>query len=126
MPAPHKPKPINGFILPANVTNPEAIAEFTRITGLLTGEKKQIDLSLLVDFAITHGEILKLRSVIANEGEVLVSEKTGSYYTNPRVNILANKVSHLSKLREDLLFTPKSRKDKIEKPKKKTLAESLE
>lgn len=120
--APVNPMPI---VLPSYIKDVNAVTEFNRIVKLLGKNITELDQSLVVDYAVTHAEIIKLRSVVANEGEVLVG-RNGGAYMNPKTNLLLNKIGHLSKLRDDLQFTPKSRKAKIAPPRKKSLAESLE
>lgn len=111
---------------PPLIVDINARAEYMRITKLLGDKVNKFDLSLLIDYCITHGEIIKLRSVCTNEGEVLVGPKGGTYI-NPRTNILLSKISHLSSLRRDLFFTPKSRADKVGKPNKaKSMLASLD
>lgn len=90
----------------------EAEREYQRVRKALGVDIKQVDESLLRDYAITHAEIIQLRSIVLNEGIKLVGIKGGEYL-NPTVNVLMHKQSHLAALRRDLFFTPKSRADKI-------------
>lgn len=85
--------------------------EFIRILRLLDGKVNAFDESLIVDYANTHGDVIKLKEEVAMQGYTLEGVKGGNYI-NPTVNILISRQSHLAALRRDLFFTPRSRGEK--------------
>ena len=109
------PKPIPPvklqFSFPIEVAeHPEAKAELVRVLKLLHGKVDDRDKSLLIDYAMTHAEIINLRMLIGDD--YTLTGAKGGEYTNPLVNIMAGKQSHLASLRRDLYFTPKTRVEK--------------
>lgn len=95
-----------------------ACAEYKRVIALLEGRLDERDRSLLSDYAITHSEIIELRTLVSRQGRMFEGTK-GGYYINPIVNLLSSRQAHIAQLRRDLYFTPKSR---IEKQAKATQA----
>jgi phage terminase small subunit len=109
------PKPPPPIKVPIEVAeNVEAKKEFLRVMQILDGKLDGRDQSLLVDYALTHAEIMELRVCVASEGRVLEGPKGGAYL-NPTVNLLISRQGHLGQLRRDLYFTPKSRIEKQHK-----------
>lgn len=99
----------------------EARLEFKRVVDILGQNATLLDQSLLADYASTYAEVLDLERLLKDEDRVLWGAKGGAY-TNPLVNQIASAKGHLSNLRRDLFFTPKSRG---EKKKTQTKAKSL-
>lgn len=93
--------------------------EWKRVVVLLEGKFDPRDISLLMDYCITHAEILDLRVRVGSD-EMLMGVK-GGCYMNPLLTVMMNRQAHLSALRRDLYFTPKSR---IEKQSKGTLSKA--
>ena len=115
-----KPTPPKRYNVPIEVAeNAEAKREYLRVCGLLDGKMDERDRSLLVDYALTHAEIITLRASVDIEGYTCIGEKGGSY-VNPTVNVMTSRITHLSQLRRDLYFTPRSRIEKKTNPKSKS------
>lgn len=92
----------------------EAKLEWIRVVQALADKVDRRDISLLTDYCLTHSEIKELRLSVATEGRTLEGPK-GGMYINPTVNLLISRQSHISQLRRDLYFTPKSRIEKQSK-----------
>ena len=88
-----------------------AKAEWLRIVAIMGDKIDKRDRSLLIDYCLTHAEVIALRRTVQFEGHKLVGPKGGEYI-NPTVNLLISRQTHLASLRRDLYFTPKSRIEK--------------
>lgn len=82
----------------------DALAEFRRLRTLRTFEPDELD--RLAEYALALVEVARKRKELAEEGDVLVSPRTGSTYTNPLYNQLVSATGRMDKLR-DKLFPPK-------------------
>lgn len=99
-------------LLPDYVKNKDARREFVRVVNEIGMDKlRPVDISLLLEYAIMHGDIIELMDEVRVEGYMLVSAKGGAY-VNPKQNVLSSKQAHLAQLRRDLYFTPRSRVEK--------------
>ena len=98
--------------------------ELARVLNLIT-TPNELDFSLLVDYARAFSDVIRIQKVVEEEGELLISDRTGVSYINPRNSLLLNRANTLERLRKQLNMTPKSRFSKAE-ANKKTLTDVLE
>jgi len=115
--------------------DPMAEREFSRVYKELGRDKiKEVDLSLLADYAQAYADCVGLKERIfgkhgnhtkqRTQGEGLTLEgPKGGEYLNPVYVALMNRRDNLAQLRRDLYFTPKSRSEK--KPLSKSKGRSL-
>lgn len=96
----------------------KAKQEFKRLYSLREYKPDEID--RLAEYAHTIVAVYRLRKIVDDEGEVLVSPRTGAAYANPSYNILTNLQGRMDKLRDKLFPPPKTTT-----AKKKTLRDTL-
>ena len=96
----------------------DAKKEFQRLLKLREFRPDEID--RLAEYAHTIAMVKLFRKQVLEQGEVLISPRTGAAYTNPVYNHLTGLQTRMDKLR-DKLFPPVNK----EKPKKTTIRDEL-
>ena len=91
------------------------ISGFARDQYYLAKEKMSTNLTIIDDFSLKNwanlcGTIHKLEKVVQEEGETIISPKTGSPYQNPNYNALISAKKTYQTLGKELGLTPQSRK----------------
>lgn len=69
-----------------------------------------IDWSVLATWSQAQSDVARLTEVVREEGEVLVSAKTGASYPNPSANALASAHKRASQSAKELGFGPIARR----------------
>ncbi len=105
-----KPKPPSSQLIlaPSWLSDIRARTEYIRIVKELGGNLKQVDISLIADYAKSFARIFVLEEKVLEHGATSVSSK-GAEYVGPWMTMLMAERTHLATLRRDLFFTPKSR-----------------
>lgn len=85
--------------------------EFTRLTGLKSFAEQELD--AVYEYARTIAEVNILRKKLAIEGEVLISEQTGSTYTNPLYSQIQYVQGRMDKLRDKLFPAAQQSVEKV-------------
>lgn len=91
------------------------ISGFARDQYYLAKDKMSTNLTIIDDFSLKNwanlcGTIHKLEMIVMEEGETIVSPKTGSPYQNPNYNALISAKKTYQTLGKELGLTPTSRK----------------
>lgn len=91
------------------------ISAFARDQYYLAKEKMSTNLTIIDDFSLKNwanlcGTIHKLEMIVLEEGETIISPKTGSPYQNPNYNALISAKKTYQTLGKELGLTPTSRK----------------
>lgn len=91
------------------------ISEFARDQYYLAKDKMSTNLTIIDDFSLKNwanlcGTIHKLETIVMEEGETIISPKTGSPYQNPNYNALISAKKTYQTLGKELGLTPTSRK----------------
>ena len=104
--------------LPPEGFSKRAKLEFNRLKKLRPFSDAEID--RLAEYAYTICKVEDMREMVEQDGEVLISPRTGAAYTNPAYNILTGLHSRMDRLRDKLFPPPKE-----VKLKKQTLRDVL-
>ncbi len=103
---------MNNKVTPPSWLNQKEKIEFRRLLKFRNYTPEELD--RLAEYSHTIVAVYKFRKVVDDEGEVLISPRTGAAYTNPAYNILANLQNRMDKLRDKLYPPPKQHTKKKE------------
>ena len=98
------------------VTNPNgmldtvAVRKIQEIVKELGDNYSPVDEPLVVMYAKSYQRYLKLEAIVDEEGEVVISPKTGGTYMNPNFSALQAVISNMAKLGDKLGLSIASRK----------------
>lgn len=89
-------------VLDVEVEEPQGHKVYEDVKAILGGSYRDIDSVLISMYTDSYTAYIELKNLVDEEGRIIISEKTGSRYINPNVNLLQTERNNIIKLGKEL------------------------
>jgi P27 family predicted phage terminase small subunit len=90
------------MVLDVEVEEPQSHKVHDDVKAILGDSYRDIDSVLISMYIDSYTAYIELKELISKEGRIIISEKTGSRYINPNVNLLQTERNNIMKLGKEL------------------------
>jgi P27 family predicted phage terminase small subunit len=89
-------------VLEVEVEEPQGHKVYDDVKAILGDSYRDIDSVLISMYIYSYTAYMELKGLVLDEGRIIISEKTGSRYINPNVNLLQTERNNIMKLGKEL------------------------
>lgn len=90
------------LVLDVEVEEPKESKVEEDIKAILRDSYREVDSVLISMYIDSYINYIELKQLVKEEGRIIISEKTGSRYINPNVNLLQTERNNIMKLGKEL------------------------
>lgn len=89
-------------VLEVEIEEPQGHKVYDDVKAILGDSYRDIDSVLISMYIDSYTAYIELKELVLEEGRIIISEKTGSRYINPNVNLLQTERNNVFKIGKEL------------------------